>query len=99
MRCWTYNDDEYMDQEPVKCNECEETQSNLEGAQLEFEKLAKILYSNEHVNVWALDDAMQELAGYLGTKIAPKHLPPVVRMNQLGQELYNITSDKVKGLS
>ena len=91
--------DYYKEYDPIKCPECEETQKNLEYAQDHFQKLVQILYKGDSINAFELDDVMQELACYLGEKFTPDHLPPVMRMYSLGQEIYNTTSDEVKALA
>ena len=93
-----YHDLDYYfgDSEPIKCPACEDLQTDLESAQMHFRKLVEILYKGESINCFELSDVIEELGHSLHEDFDPNHLPPVMRMYSLGQEIYNTTSDKIK---
>lgn len=88
--------DHWFDVEP-ECPGCERHQDDKDFCAKYVEELVQILYSdNEHINIFKVHSLLEEIAAYTGAKFDVEHLPPIVRINKMGQELYNITSDKIK---
>ena len=88
-------DDAWFDEKP-KCHTCEEFDDNKERLATFFNELVDVLYRKEDIPLFKLHDLIDEIGACLGERNIPDHLPPVVRMNQLGREFHNIPSDLIK---
>jgi hypothetical protein len=88
-------DDSWFDEEH-KCSECANHEDEKEHMRGIFGNLLEILYEKESIPLFKLHEILDELGAYVGNRDLPEHLPPVVRMNELGRELHNIPSSKFK---
>jgi hypothetical protein len=97
MRC-NYPDD-YDDSwfdEKHACEKCQDAENEKDYMRGLIDELVKELYHKEHISVFKLHEIIDELGAYVGNRDIPEHLPPVVRMNDLGKEMHNIPLSKIK---
>lgn len=92
-----YDESDFRLEHP--CEECRETANEKEYLFGLVGELVDILYRKPDVALFRLHDVIDEIGAYAGQRDIPDHLPPVVRMNKLGQEFHGITSDQVKSVT
>lgn len=88
-----YIDEDYYEERVCRC--CDKKQDKLESAKDFLEGVIEALYSETPLDVYQLEDHLEELCGYLDVKLPQKRLQIQRKQSELLQLAYHLTKQYV----